>query len=63
MNSAEIQGEMKFRRLATPPLLPTTVNFPAPPSSAPQVIMIEPATLRRRPTRSENEPAGVDTSE
>jgi heat shock protein HslJ/uncharacterized protein YraI len=34
----------------TPPLLPTTVNFPTPPSSAPQVTMREPATLRSGPT-------------
>ena len=34
----------------TPPLLPTTVNFPAPASSAPQVVMREPATLRSGPT-------------
>jgi heat shock protein HslJ/uncharacterized protein YraI len=34
----------------TPPLLPTTVNFPTPPEFAPQVIMREPATLRSGPT-------------
>ena len=34
----------------TPPLLPTTVNFPAPAASAPQVAMREPATLRSGPT-------------
>ena len=34
----------------TPPLLPTTVNFPAPASNVPQVVMREPATLRSGPT-------------
>jgi heat shock protein HslJ/uncharacterized protein YraI len=34
----------------TPPLLPSTVNFPSPPSSAPQVVMREPATVRSGPT-------------
>lgn len=34
----------------TPPLLPTTVNFPPPAASAPQVVMREPATLRSGPT-------------
>ena len=33
-----------------PPLLPTLVNFPAPPQFAPQVVMREPATLRSGPT-------------
>ncbi len=33
-----------------PPLLPTIVTFPAPASELPQVIMSEPATLRRGPT-------------
>ena len=33
-----------------PPLLPTIVNFPAPAPNVPQVIMREPATLRRGPT-------------
>ena len=34
----------------TPPLLPTTVNFPTPPAGAPQVSMREPATIRSGPT-------------
>lgn len=34
----------------TPPLLPTLVTFPVPPSNAPQVTMREPATLRSGPT-------------
>jgi len=34
----------------TPPLLPTLISFPAPPSNAPQVTMREPATLRSGPT-------------
>lgn len=34
----------------TPPLLPTLVSFPAPPTNAPQVTMREPATLRSGPT-------------
>jgi heat shock protein HslJ/uncharacterized protein YraI len=34
----------------TPPLLPATVNFPPPASSAPQVVMREPATLRSGPS-------------
>jgi heat shock protein HslJ/uncharacterized protein YraI len=34
----------------TPPLLPTTVNFPAPAPNAPQAVMREPATLRSGPT-------------
>jgi heat shock protein HslJ/uncharacterized protein YraI len=33
-----------------PPLLPTTVNFPAPAANLPQVVMREPATLRSGPT-------------
>jgi heat shock protein HslJ/uncharacterized protein YraI len=33
-----------------PPLLPTTVNFPAPAPNVPQVVMREPATLRSGPT-------------
>lgn len=34
----------------TPPLLPTLVNFPVPPSNSPQVTMLEAATLRSGPT-------------
>jgi uncharacterized protein YraI len=34
----------------TPPLLPTLVNFPVPPVNAPQVSMLEAATLRSGPT-------------
>jgi heat shock protein HslJ/uncharacterized protein YraI len=34
----------------TPPLLPTTVNFPAPAPTLPQAVMREPATLRSGPT-------------
>lgn len=34
----------------TPPLLPTLVNFPVPPVNAPQVAMLEAATLRSGPT-------------
>jgi uncharacterized protein YraI len=34
----------------TPPLLPSTANFPAPSANAPQAIMREPATLRSGPT-------------
>ena len=34
----------------TPPLLPTLISFPSPPSNAPQVTMREPATLRSGPT-------------
>ena len=34
----------------TPPLLPSTVNFPPPASNAPQVVMREPATIRSGPT-------------
>jgi heat shock protein HslJ/uncharacterized protein YraI len=34
----------------TPPLLPSTVNFPPPASNAPQVVMREPATVRSGPT-------------
>ena len=34
----------------TPPLLPPLVSFPTPPSTAPQVIMREPATMRSGPT-------------
>jgi len=34
----------------TPPLLPTTVNFPAPAANVPQVVMREPATIRSGPT-------------
>ena len=33
-----------------PPLLPATVNFPAPAPNVPQVVMREPATLRSGPT-------------
>ena len=36
--------------VVTPPLLPTTVNFPPPATNAPQVVMREPATLRSGPT-------------
>jgi uncharacterized protein YraI len=36
--------------VVTPPLLPTTVNFPPPADNAPQVVMREPATLRSGPT-------------
>ncbi len=36
--------------VVTPPLLPTTVNFPPPASTAPQVVMREPATVRSGPT-------------
>ena len=34
----------------SPPLLPSTVNFPTPSSNAPQVVMREPATVRSGPT-------------
>ncbi len=34
----------------TPPLLPPLVNFPVPPANAPQVTMLEAATLRSGPT-------------
>lgn len=34
----------------TPPLLPPLVNFPVPPANAPQVSMLEAATLRSGPT-------------
>lgn len=34
----------------TPPLLPTLISFPAPPSNSPQATMREPATLRSGPT-------------
>lgn len=34
----------------TPPLLPPLVNFPIPPANAPQVTMLEAATLRSGPT-------------
>jgi heat shock protein HslJ/uncharacterized protein YraI len=37
-------------QVVTPPLLPTTVNFPTPPQSAQQVTMREPATIRSGPT-------------
>ncbi len=36
--------------IITPPLLPTLISFPAPPSNAPQATMREPATLRSGPT-------------
>jgi len=36
--------------VVTPPLLPPLVNFPIPPASAPQVVMLEAATLRSGPT-------------
>lgn len=36
--------------VVTPPLLPTLVNFPVPPFNAPQVAMLEAATLRSGPT-------------
>ena len=36
--------------VVTPPLLPTTVTFPAPAPTAPQVVMREPATIRSGPT-------------
>jgi uncharacterized protein YraI len=36
--------------MITPPLLPTLVNFPIPPANAPQVTMLEAATLRSGPT-------------
>lgn len=36
--------------VVTPPLLPTLVNFPVPPVNAPQVSMLEAATLRSGPT-------------
>ncbi len=36
--------------VVTPPLLPTTVAFPAPAPTAPQVVMREPATMRSGPT-------------
>ena len=36
--------------LINPPLLPATVNFPAPAANVPQVVMREPATLRSGPT-------------
>jgi len=36
--------------VVTPPLLPAALNFPAPPASARQVTMREPATVRSGPT-------------
>jgi uncharacterized protein YraI len=36
--------------IITPPLLPPLVNFPIPPANAPQVTMLEAATLRSGPT-------------
>jgi uncharacterized protein YgiM (DUF1202 family) len=36
--------------VVTPPLLPPLVNFPIPPANAPQVTMLEAATLRSGPT-------------
>ena len=37
-------------QVVTPPLLPPLVNFPIPPANAPQVAMLEAATLRSGPT-------------